>query len=394
MIAREITEDILSISAIDWDRRLFDELVPLPEGTSYNSYLVKGSEKNALIDTAYPPMTAEYIAALKATGIRKLDYIIADHGEQDHTGSIPAVLEIFPDAMVVTNAKCKDMITEALPVAEDKFIVVEDGQTISLGVKTLQFFLTPWVHWPDTMCTYIAEDKILFSCDFFGSHVAGSDLFATNEALVEDAAKRYYAEIMMPFRSFIRQHLEKLAPLQIDFIAPSHGPVYSRPAFILDLYKEWASDVAKKEVVIAYVSMYDNTTKMVDYLTDRLMEKGLSVKRFNMVGVDTGQYTKALVDASTVVFATPTVLTGPHPSVVTGIYLLHVLKAKTKFVAVVNSYGWSGNLADRIKDMLPKLKAQLRYLDPVLVKGLPKENDYKALDRLADEIYLANNPAS
>jgi flavorubredoxin len=394
MIAREITEDILSISAIDWDRRLFDELVPLPEGTSYNSYLVKGSEKNALIDTAYPPMTAEYIAALKATGIRKLDYIIADHGEQDHTGSIPAVLEIFPDAMVVTNAKCKDMITEALPVAEDKFIVVEDGQTISLGDKTLQFFLTPWVHWPDTMCTYIAEDKILFSCDFFGSHVAGSDLFATNEALVEDAAKRYYAEIMMPFRSFIRQHLEKLAPLQIDFIAPSHGPVYSRPAFILDLYKEWASDVAKKEVVIAYVSMYDNTTKMVDYLTDRLMEKGLSVKRFNMVGVDTGQYTKALVDASTVVFATPTVLTGPHPSVVTGIYLLHVLKAKTKFVAVVNSYGWSGNLADRIKDMLPKLKAQLRYLDPVLVKGLPKENDYKALDRLADEIYLANNPAS
>lgn len=394
MIAREITPDILSISAIDWDRRLFDELVPLPEGTSYNSYLVKGSEKNALIDTAYPPMTAEYIAALKSTGISKLDYIIANHGEQDHTGSIPAVLEIFPDAMVVTNAKCKDMITEALPVAEDKFIVVEDGQTLSLGNKTLQFFLTPWVHWPDTMCTYIAEDKILFSCDFFGSHVAGSDLFATNEALVEDAAKRYYAEIMMPFRSFIRQHLEKLAPLQIDFIAPSHGPVYSRPAFILDLYKEWASDVAKKEVVIAYVSMYDNTTKMVDYLTDRLMEKGLSVKRFNMVGVDTGQFTKALVDASTVVFATPTVLTGPHPSVVTGIYLLHVLKAKTKFVAVVNSYGWSGNLADRIKDMLPKLKAQLRYLDPVLVKGLPKENDYKALDRLADEIYLANNPAS
>ena len=146
--------------------------------------------------------------------------------------------------------------------------------------------------------------------------------------------------------------------------------------------------------MIAYVSMYDNTTKMVDYLTGRLMEKGLSVKRFNMVGVDTGQFTKALVDASTVVFATPTVLTGPHPSVVTGIYLLHVLKAKTKFVAVVNSYGWSGNLADRIKDMLPKLKAQLRYLDPVLVKGLPKENDYKALDRLADEIYLANNPAS
>jgi flavorubredoxin len=394
MIAREITPGILSISAIDWDRRLFDELVPLPEGTSYNSYLVKGSEKTALIDTAYPPMTTEYIAALKATGITKLDYIIANHGEQDHTGSIPAVLEIFPDAMVVTNAKCKDMITEALPVAEDKFIVVEDGQKISLGDKSLQFFLTPWVHWPDTMCTYVAESKVLFSCDFFGSHVAGSDLFATNEALVEDAAKRYYAEIMMPFRSFIRQHLEKLAPLAIDFIAPSHGPVYSRPAFILDLYKGWAADEAKKEVVIAYVSMYDNTTKMIDYLTDRLMEKGLSVKRFDMVGVDTGQYTKALVDASTVVFATPTVLTGPHPSVVTAIYLLHVLKAKTKFVAVVNSYGWSGKLDERIKDMLPKLKAQIHYLDPVLVKGLPKEKEFKELDRLTEDIFKANNPAS
>jgi flavorubredoxin len=384
----------LSISAIDWDRRLFDELVPLPEGTSYNSYLVKGSEKNALIDTAYPPKTEEYIAALKATGIRKLDYIIANHGEQDHTGSIPAVLELFPDAMVVTNAKCKDTITDALPVADDKFIVIEDGQTISLGDKSLQFFLTPWVHWPDTMCTYVAENKVLFTCDFFGSHVAGSDLFATNEPLVEEAAKGYYAEIMMPFRSNIRQHLEKLAPLAIDFIAPSHGPVYSRPAFILDLYKDWVSDVAKKEVVIAYVSMYDNTTKMVDYLTDRLMEKGVTVWRFNMVDADTGQYTKALVDASTVIFATPTVLAGPHPSIVTAIYLLHALKAKTKFVGVVNSYGWSGNISDRIKDMLPKMKAQLHFFDPVLVKGLPKEIDYKALDRLTQDIYQANNPAS
>ena len=191
MIAREIKPEILSMVAIDWDRRLFDQLVPLPEGTTYNSYLIKGSEKTALIDTVYPPDTADYLETLKKTGIRKLDYIIANHGEQDHSGSIPAVLAMFPEAKVVTNARCKGLIADAMPISDDKFIEVADGDTLSLGNKTLQFFLTPWVHWPDTMVTYLAEDKILFTCDFLGSHLATSELYAVDEPRVQNAAKRY-----------------------------------------------------------------------------------------------------------------------------------------------------------------------------------------------------------
>jgi len=391
MIAREIKPEILSMSAIDWDRRLFDQLVPLPEGTTYNSYLIKGSEKTALIDTVYHPYTAEYLEILKEAGVCKVDYIIANHGEQDHSGSIPAVLALFPEAKVVTNARCKGLIADALPVPDDKFLEVKDGETLSLGNKTLQFFLTPWVHWPDTMVTYLAEDRILFTCDFLGSHLASSELYAEDEARVEAAAKRYYAEIMMPFRMFIQKHLATLAPLKIDLIAPGHGPVYSRPEFILDLYRRWASDQPLKEVVIPYVSMYGNTLRMVDYLTDRLMEMGLFVTPFNMIGGDTGKLANALVDASTVVFASPAVLAGPHPDIVSAAYLMNALRPKTRFVSVIGSYGWGGGIVSKkITELLTGLKTQLQFLEPVLVKGLPGEEAFKALDSLAKEIYTAN----
>jgi flavorubredoxin len=391
MIARKIRPEIQSFVAIDWDRRLFDELVHLPEGTTYNSYLIQGSEKTALIDTVYSSHTAALLESLKRAGLRHLDYIVSNHAEQDHSGSIPAILELFPEAKVVTNARCKGLIAESLLIAEDKFIEVKDGDTLSLGNKNLQFILTPWVHWPDTMVTYLAEDKILFTCDFFGSHLASSDLYAHDEPRVQQAAKRYYAEIMMPFRSHIQNHLKKLAPLAIDLIAPGHGPVYSRPAFILDLYQQWASDQLQKAVIIPYVSMYESTTLMVNYLIDRLMEKGLSVKPYNMVSGDIGQFAKSLVEASTVVFASPAVLAGPHPDIVSAAYLMNALKPKTKFVSVIGSFGWGGNIvAKGITELLSGLQAQIQFIDPVLIKGLPKEKDFEALDRLVDEIYSAN----
>jgi flavorubredoxin len=395
LIAREIKPNILSFSAIDWDRRIFDELVPLPEGTTYNSYLVKGSEKTALVDTVYPPNMPEYLEALKKSGLSKLDYIVASHGEQDHSGAIPAVLALYPEARIVTNARCKGLLADALLIPEGKFIEVNDGDRLSLGDKSLQFFLTPWVHWPDTMVTYLAEDRILFTCDFLGSHLASSDLFATDEARVYDAAKRYYAEIMMPFRAHILKHLDKLAPLAIDFIAPGHGPVYARPAFILDLYKKWASDEAAQEVIIPYVSMYDDTAKMVGYLIDRLMEKGLTVKPHNMVGADSGSFARSLVDASTVVFASPAVLAGPHPCIVSAAYLMNALRPKTKLAAVIGSFGWGGVIiSNKIKELLPGLKNQLHFYDPVLTKGRPDPKDFASLDRLAEEIYQGNQAAS
>ncbi|MCK4224707.1 MAG: MBL fold metallo-hydrolase, partial [candidate division Zixibacteria bacterium] len=256
MVVRELKPNIYSVGAIDWDRRLFDELIPLPDGTSYNAYLIKGSEKTALLDTVDPVKEHELLENLKKLGVKSIDYIIAHHGEQDHSGAIPTILKAYLDAKVVTNPKCKVMLMDLLLIPDDKFITIEDGGTLSLGDKTLEFVYTPWVHWPETMVTYLREDKILFSCDFFGSHLATSDLFVTDEAQVYESAKRYYAEIMMPFQTPIRKNLEKMKDFDIEIIAPSHGPVYDRPNFILEAYKDWVSDRVKNEAVIPYISMH------------------------------------------------------------------------------------------------------------------------------------------
>ncbi|HLP62819.1 MAG TPA: FprA family A-type flavoprotein, partial [Candidatus Deferrimicrobium sp.] len=308
MELQEITPKIISVGARDWDRRIFDELIPLPDGTSYNAYLVLGSEKTALIDTVDPTKSHILIANLRKVGVPKIDYVIAHHAEQDHSGTIPAILELFPDALVVTNAKCREFLGDLLHIANEKFLTVQDGENISLGDKTLEFHLTPWVHWPETMVTYLKEDKILFSCDFFGSHMANSQLFVEDEPKVLEAAKRYYAEIMMPFRTPIQKNIEKIEPLDIRYIAPSHGPVYDKPQVIVDAYKDWVSDRVANEVVVAYVSMHGSTSHMVDYLVDRLITKGITVKLFNLTRTDLGELAMALVDAATVVIGTPTVL--------------------------------------------------------------------------------------
>ncbi|MGB2696644.1 MAG: FprA family A-type flavoprotein, partial [Candidatus Zixiibacteriota bacterium] len=370
----------------DRDRKLFDELIPLPDGTSYNAYLIKGSEKTALIDTVYPPKKNELISNLKELGIKKIDYVIANHAEGDHSGSIPEVLKAYPDAKVVTNPRCKGMLTDLMPIPDEKFITVKDSETISLGDRTLEFIYAPWVHWPETMFTYLREDKILFSCDFLGSHLATSDLFVKDEAKVYKAAKRYYAEIMMPFRTPIRKNLEKIKDLDIKIVAASHGPVYDKPEFILDAYRDWVSDEVKNEVVIPYVSMYGSTHRMVDHLMDTLVKKGITVKPYNLITTDIGELAMALVDAATIVIASPTVLAGPHPAAVYATYLVNALRPKTRFASIIGSYGWGGKMTEQIKGILTNLKVEM--IEPVVVKGYPQEEDLKSLDKLAEQIWV------
>jgi flavorubredoxin len=381
---RTIKPNVFAVGAIDWDRRLFDELIPLPDGTSYNAYLIKGSEKTAILDTVDPAKTTELIDNLLRAGAEKVDYIVSHHAEQDHSGAIPDVLMFYPDAKVVTNPKCKDMLIDLLDIDPDRFITVQDGQTLSLGDKTLQFIYIPWVHWPETMATYLAEDKILFPCDFFGSHLAASSLFVDDEPVVYEAAKRYYAEIMMPFRSPIKKNLEKIAALEIDIIASSHGPVYDRPAFIIDAYKDWVGDNVKNEVVLPYVSMHQSTQKMVEHFVRALIERGITVKQVNLTNVDIGKLAIAMVDAATIVIGSPTVLVGPHPSAAYAAILANALRPKTKFASIIGSFGWAGKMVEQLTAMLPNLKAEI--LEPVITKGFPKDNDFIALDRLADEI--------
>ena len=384
MKPREIKPGIYWVGAIDWDRRLFDALIPLPDGTSYNSYLIKGSDKTALIDTVDTAMPEVLLNHFSELGIENIDYVIANHAEQDHSGALPQVLERYPKAKVVATPECKYMLMGLLLIPEEKFITVNDKETISLGDKTLEFIYTPWVHWPETMSTYLREEKILFSCDLFGSHLATTDPYVTDEGQVYEAAKRYYAEIMMPFRVNIQIHLKKLKGYAIDIIAPSHGPMHGKPEFIMNAYHSWVFDEPKNTVVLPYISMHGSTRRMVEYLVEALVERGVTVKQFDLAATDIGKLAMALVDAATVVIGTPTILAGPHPNVAYAAFLANALRPKVKFISIIGSYGWGGRTVEQLAGMISNLKVEV--LEPVLSESFPKEADFKALDNLADTI--------
>ncbi len=387
-MAKRIKEGIYWVGAIDWDRVLFDELVTLPEGTSYNAYVVLGSEKTALIDTVEPHKKEELFRNLDELGIKKLDYIVSNHAEQDHSGAIPDVLEKFPEAKVVTNKKCRDMLIDLLDLPEDAFQLIEEGEELPLGNKTLKFFMAPWVHWPETMFTWVKEDRVLFTCDFLGSHIATSELFDTtdeNRAKVYLETKRYYAEIMMPFRNFIKKHLKLIDELKPEIIAPSHGVVIRDVEFITGAYKRWVSDEVKPMVLIPFVSMHESTRHMIDFLTSELSKNGIVVRPYNLITSDIGNVAMDLVDAAAVVIASPTVLAGAHPSVIYFSYLMNGLRPKTKFISVVGSYGWNGKvMVKHVQETLKNVKAE--WIEPVLIKGLPKESDYQKLREFAKEL--------
>lgn len=382
---QEIKNGIYYCGLNDCDRRIFDELIPLEHGTSYNSYLVKGSEKTAIIDTMYPPKTKEYLKRLADNQVGKVDYIIANHGEQDHSGSIPALLEKYPNAMVVTNPKVAENIKSMLHVPEEKIKVIADGEELSLGDKTLKFIFAPGVHWPDTMFTYIKEDNVICTCDFLGAHYTFSDVFAVESNELMKSAKRYYAEIMMPFRMMCKRYTQMIKDLNVEMILPSHGPVYTNPNYILDLYADWTSDMPKNLVALPYVSMYESTKEMVDYLSEKLNAKGIDTFKFDIVDDDLGDLAMALVDAATIVLGTSMVLAGPHPMAVNVAYLAAVLRPKAKFASLLGSYGWGGNLFGLIADMLKPLKLDL--IEPLQVKGKPTAEDFEKLDEIAEQIY-------
>ncbi len=337
-----------------------------------------------MIDSVDATKTGVLLGSLDGLGVKHLDYIIANHAEQDHSGAIPALLAKYPEAKVVATARCQEMLGYLLLVPGDRVISVNDGETISLGKKTLEFIHFPRVHWPETMLTYLREDKILFPCDLFSSHWATSDLYVKDENQAYTAAKRFYAEIMMPFRPNIQRNWVKLTEYAIDLIAPSHGPIYPKPKFILNAYHEWAFDEPKHLAVIAYVSMHGSTRKMVEHLTSALTLKGVKVEQFDLTVTDIGKLAVALVDAATIVIGTATALGGAHPAAVYAAFLANALRPKAKFATIIGSQGWGGQAIEQLSGLLPNLKAEI--ISPLMIQGLPEAEDFKALDDLANTI--------
>jgi len=379
---RKICDGVHWMGYVDWNRRLFDSLIPLPDGTSYNAYLVRGSEKTALIDTVDPAMAGVLKGQL--ADVERIDYLVSQHAEQDHSGAVPLVLEMHEECTVLCSPKAKDLLVDHLGIPAERVRTVEDGEALPLGGKTLRFIHTPWVHWPETMVSHLPEDRILFSCDFLGSHVAMSGLYAGGDPRVYEAAKRYYAEIMMPFRKMIRNHLKKLRGLEFDRIAPSHGPVYDDPERILSAYEGWVSDEVSNIAVIPYVSMHGSTEAMVDHLAAALAERGVTVEKFELSVTDIGKLAMALVDAATIVIGTPTVHGGPHPAVYSATHLANALRPKLKYAAIIGSYGWGTQAVEKISALIPNLKVEV--LGTVLCKGRPAEGTFAELNSLAEAV--------
>lgn len=380
----ELADNIFFCGEKDKERTMFDQLIPLPDGTTYNSYFIKGSEKTALIDTIYPPKIALLLEKLEEAGVKELDYIVSNHAEQDHSGAIPALVDKYPNVKIVTNERVKENIKSMLHVDDDKFIIIQDGDILSLGDKTLQFILAPFVHWPDTMFTYLQEEKFLFTCDFYGAHYTKGAVMADYSEDLLLSLKRYYAEIMMPFRTFASKYNQQVKEMAPKMILPSHGPVYNKPSFVIQAYEEWTSNDVKNKVVIPYVSMYESTKMMVDYLTQKLEDADIEVVLWDLIDGDNGELLMETVDAATLVIGTSMVLSGPHPAAVYCAYFLNALKPKIKFFSIIGSYGWGGNLTKILENLLTIIRPE--KLEYVVIKGRPKGDDFAKLDVLANQI--------
>jgi len=384
MHARSVAEGIWWVGAVDWDRRLFDSLIPLPDGTSYNAYVVRGAEKTVLIDAVDPSMERFLFSRLADAGVERLDYVVSNHSEQDHSGLLPRVLERFPGARVLATGKARGFLADLLDIPGERVVEVREGEKLPLGGLTLEFLHCPWVHWPETMLTWVPERRVLFPCDLFGAHLATGELFVRDPGEVLPAAKRYYAEILMPFRSVFEKNLARVAALDPAVIAPSHGPLYRDPKIILDAYRDWVGGPPRNLCVVAYVSMHDSTRGMAEHLVDACLRRGVRAESVELSGADVGRLAMLLVDAATLAVGTPTVNGAAHPLAAYAAILANLLKPKARHLAVFGSYGWGGRAVEQLQSLVPSLKVEV--LPPVLCRGLPRQADREALDRLAGEI--------
>ena len=378
----KLSDHVYWVGSRDWNRRVFDALIPLPKGTSYNAYLIigDGNKENVLIDSVSWGFEEELEEKIRSLiDPATITYIVMNHAEPDHAGAIPYMMRIASQAKLITSRRGAKMAQVFYHIPEDRIKVVSDQETLSVGGRTLRFIEAPMLHWPETMFTYLEEDKILFPCDFFGSHLAGG----VYDDEVEDLmihAQRYWGEIMMPYRAMAVKALEKLQGLEIKMIAPSHGPVYRNPERIIQVYRRWASGETRRKATVAYVSMWNSTEKMVQQMVETLASESIEVALHNLAVADIGDLAKDLVDSRALILGAPTVLGGAHPLAVYAAYLVKALRPPTKVVALLSSYGWGGGALKQIREILGQLKVEV--VGALEVNGPPTEDNMKQITEI------------
>ncbi|WP_066874975.1 FprA family A-type flavoprotein [Clostridium mediterraneense] len=365
MKSLKIKNDLYWVGALDPELRVFDIIMHTPYGTTYNSYVVKGSEKTAVIETVKVEFFEQYLERLKdlEVNLKELSYIVVNHTEPDHAGSVAKLLTLAPNAKVVGSPIAIKYL-KAITNTDFEYIEVREGATLSLGDKTLKFLSVPMLHWPDSMYTYVEEDKTLFTCDSFGSHYSFDGVFndlIENKEDYLDALKYYFDCIMGPFKPFMLKAINKIEKLDIDTICPGHGPVLrSNPFEVVNKCKEWCQPVKKNEVkkiVIPYVTAYGYTEVIAKEIVKGIESKGnFDIKLLNVIEHDLNDVVAEVASSDAFICGSPTILADMLEPIRELLTKLNPVIHGGKYAGAFGSYGWSGEAVPRIDTRLAELK--------------------------------------
>lgn len=385
MKAIEIKKDIYWVGALDPNLRIFDIVMYTPYGTTYNSYVVKGLNKTAVFETVKEKFFDEYLQRLKSLNIdvKNIDYIVVDHTEPDHAGSVEKLLDIAKNAKVVASPTAikflKNIVNRPFEAIE-----VKDGSSLELGGKTLKFISAPLLHWPDTIYTYVPEEKLLITCDSFGCHYSSEKIF--NDLIEDkekymDALKYYFDCIMGPFKPYVLKACDKIENLPIDIICPGHGPILrDNPKKIVELYKNWSIDediFKKKEITICYVSAYGYTKEIADKISQGIKSvDNFTINSFDVTYSKEEEIIEKLNSSIGFLFGSPTITGDALRPIYDIINSLNPIIHGGRFAGAFGSYGWSGEAIPNIEERLKQLRMKIP------VKGLkinfkPSEEDNK-----------------
>ena len=384
----KLKPDVHWIGGIDWDLRDFHGYVT-QRGSTYNSYLIM-DEKITVIDTVKHYMFDEMFTRLKQMiDPNDIDYIISNHVEMDHSGSIPKLLEHAPNATIITSTRGEKGLKRHYKKDWD-LQVVKSGETVSLGKRNLHFVHIPMVHWPDSMVTYSPYDKILFSNDAFGQHIASSERFddELDWGVIHEEAAKYYANIVMPYGSQVKKALESMKDLDIDIIAPSHGIIWrSHVKDILKEYQKWCQDKTEEKALIIYDSMWGSTKKMAYALSEGIQEAGVPFSLLNLQTNHISDILTEILNAKLILFGSPTLNNTMLPKMGGFLTYLKGLRPKNRIGFVFGSYGWGGQAVGEIEKILSDMKWEIPEKS-VNINFVPDEEELEELRSIG--LKLAN----
>lgn len=392
-----IAPDVHWVGALDPDLRQFDIILRTANGTSYNAYAVRGSEGVAVIDTVKAEFADAFFARLwSVCSPDEIRAIVLNHLEPDHTGALPQLLAAAPQATVYLSYPALKMLKGLVKdnLDETRIVPVDEDTRIDLGGRTLRFIHTPYLHWPDTQCTWVEEEGLLFSGDVFGCHFCDTRLFNDRVGDFRFSFDYYYQHIMRPFREHVLTALDLIEPLAIRLIAPAHGPILrDAPASYVRRYRQLAAPLLaneagerEKTLLVFYISAYGNTARMAEAVRDGAEGvEGVRVSLYDIAGGDPGPFVDLIEEADGLVFGSPTINGDAVKPVWDLLSSLTLVKVKGKFGAAFGSYGWSGEAVNMVEDRLRGLK--MRVPRPgVKVKLIPTEEELASCAALGREL--------